>query len=231
MTTMTSNPIPITATQPLTLKQLRRMNGEPVYVRVIDHTVFKDPADDFDGWGLCRQSWVRLWDMNRGDVISVVYDFNDYGKTWLAYSYQTIIDRLLSGQKGAIPMHYRYITCGLVSPDDPVSNFRLIAGRNLNNADCVIRITLPDHVSLRKYACDTYSTCEDQNLLIKDCKPILMVRVNQKLRHMPGIWPTHQPHQVHEELIRRGWRYDLKTKSYYQTTLRPQAVLNLLDKA
>lgn len=228
---MMSDSINITATQPLTLKQLRHMNGEPVYVRVIDHTVFKDPADDFDGWGLCRQSWVRLWDMNRGDVISVVHDFSDYGKTWLAYSYRTIIDRLLSGQKGAIPMRYRYITCGLVSPDDPVSHFRLIAGRNLNHADSVIRITLPDNVSLCKYSCDPYSTCEDNSLLIKDCKPILMVRVNQKLRHMPGIWPEYQPHQIYQELNRRGWHYDAKTHSYYQTMLRPQAVQNLLDKA
>lgn len=128
-------------------------------------------------------------------------------------------------------MYYRYITCGLVSPDEPVSHFRLIAGRNLNRADIVIRITIPDKTCLHKCACDSYSTCEDQNLLIKDCKPILMVRVNHRLRPMPGIWPTHQPHQVHEELIRKGWRYDLKTKSYYQTMLRPQVVLNLLNNA
>ena len=128
-------------------------------------------------------------------------------------------------------MRYRYITCGLVSPDDHVAQFRLIAGRNLNNADSVIRITLPDNINLCKYSCDPYSTCEDTNLLIKDCKPILMVRVNRKLRHMPGIWPEYQPHQIYHELNRRGWRYDTQTHSYYQTMLRPQAVQNLLDKA
>lgn len=128
-------------------------------------------------------------------------------------------------------MRYRYITCGLVAPDDHVAQFRLIAGRNLDNADSVIRITLPDNVNLRKYSCDTYSTCEDQNLLIKDCKPILMVRINRKLLHMPGIWPEYQPHQIYHELNQRGWRYDIQTHSYYQTMLRPQAIQNLLNKA
>lgn len=209
------NEIPaITSLQPLTLKQLRNLNGEPVYVRVIDHTVFKDPADDFDGWGLCRQSWVRVWDKTRGDVISVVYDFEDYGKTWQAYSYRTLIDRLLSGKKGAVPMRYRYITCGLVSPDEPVSHFRLIAGRNLDKVGSAIRITLPDDTPLCKYSCDPYSTCEDDSLLIKDCQPILMVRINGRLRHMPGIWPEHQPHEVYQEMIQRGWRYSLQEKTY-----------------
>lgn len=226
---MMSNNINITATTPLTLKQLRAMNGEPVYVQVIDHTVFKDPADDFDGWGLCRQSWVRLWDMNRCDVISVVHDFSDYGKTWLAYSYQTVIDRLLSGQKGAVPMHYRYITCGLVFPDDHVAQFRLIAGRNLDGAEIVIRIKLPDNIRLRKYSCDTYSTCDDDHLLIKDCSPTLMVRINQTLRPMPGIWPEYQPNEIHHELQKRGFVYDFHAKSYKQAMISPKSVQKLLD--
>lgn len=70
---------------PLTLEELREMDGEPVWVKVVDHTVFADNKDDFDGWGMCRSSWVRVWDERRADTVKVDYDFEDYGKTWLAY--------------------------------------------------------------------------------------------------------------------------------------------------
>lgn len=71
--------------QPLTLEELQEMDGEPVWVMVVDHKVFADKDDDFDGWGMCRKSWARLWDKERADLIHVDYDFEDYGKTWLAY--------------------------------------------------------------------------------------------------------------------------------------------------
>lgn len=79
---------------PLTLEQLRGMDGQPVWVRVIDHTIFSDKEDDFDGWGMCRKSWVRIWDSKRADLVHVDYDFEDYGEEWLAYAYQPAhIDR------------------------------------------------------------------------------------------------------------------------------------------
>ena len=71
--------------KPLTIDELREMNGEPVWVMVVDHKVFADKDDDFDGWGMCRKSWARLWDKERADLIHVDYDFEDYGKKWLAY--------------------------------------------------------------------------------------------------------------------------------------------------
>lgn len=71
--------------KPLTLDELIRMDGEPVWVMVVDHKVFADKDDDFDGWGMCRKSWARLWDKERADLIHVDYDFEDYGKKWLAY--------------------------------------------------------------------------------------------------------------------------------------------------
>lgn len=85
----------ISETKPLTLKQLKTIYDEPVWVKVLDHDMFKDPDDDFDGWGMVRQSWVRLWDAKRADLISVKYDFKDYGKTWIAYSYKTLVEDLL----------------------------------------------------------------------------------------------------------------------------------------
>lgn len=70
----------------LTLDQLREMDGKPVFVHVIDHTVFADKEDDFDGWGMCRKSWVRVWDSKRSDIVHIDYDFDDYGEYWIAYA-------------------------------------------------------------------------------------------------------------------------------------------------
>ena len=69
----------------LTLAELREMDGEPVWVHVIDHTIFADKKDDFDGWGMCRKSWVRIWDSKRADIVHIDYDFEDYEKDWIAY--------------------------------------------------------------------------------------------------------------------------------------------------
>ena len=71
----------------LTREQLREMDGQPVWVHVIDHTIFADKKDDFDGWGMCRKSWVRIWDSKRADIVHIDYDFEDYGKTWACYAY------------------------------------------------------------------------------------------------------------------------------------------------
>lgn len=74
------------SSRPLFLDELRRMEGCPVWVKVIDHSVFKDPKDDFDGWGMVRKSWVRIWDEKRADLIHIDYDFESYGKEWMAYA-------------------------------------------------------------------------------------------------------------------------------------------------
>ena len=71
---------------PLTLDELRQMDGEPVYVIVLDKMAFADKDDAINGWGLCRKSWVRLWDGARADIIHIDHDFEDCGKTWLAYA-------------------------------------------------------------------------------------------------------------------------------------------------
>ncbi len=70
---------------PLTVEELRQLEGEPVWVKIIDSTDFSDPKDAFDDYGLVRKSWVRMWDRERGDVVTVSHHFEEYGKTWLAY--------------------------------------------------------------------------------------------------------------------------------------------------
>lgn len=72
--------------RPLILKELRQMVDWPVWVEVLDHDVFADPADDFDSWGMVRESWVRIWDAARADLIHIDYDFESYGKEWRAYA-------------------------------------------------------------------------------------------------------------------------------------------------
>ena len=61
------------------------MEGEPVWVKIIDASNFCDPKDAFDDYGLVRKSWVRMWDRSRADIITVSHHFEEYGKIWLAY--------------------------------------------------------------------------------------------------------------------------------------------------
>lgn len=64
------------------------MEGEVVWVVVIDKEAFCDPKDTFSDWGHVRKSWVRLWDKDRADIITVAHHFEDYNKTWIAYRYK-----------------------------------------------------------------------------------------------------------------------------------------------
>lgn len=92
--TLTDHFPDLTKMMPLTLEQLKEMDGQPVWVHVIDHTIFADKKDDFDGWGMCLKSWVRIWDSKRADIVHIDYDFEDYGKDWIAYAYHPAhIDR------------------------------------------------------------------------------------------------------------------------------------------
>lgn len=74
--------------KPLKLSDLKQMEGEPVWVRIICKTNFADPQDAFNAWGLVRSSWVRVWDKDRADIITVKHVFENYGKTWLAYRHK-----------------------------------------------------------------------------------------------------------------------------------------------
>lgn len=75
--------------KPLTLNELKQMEGEVVWVVVIDKEAFCDPKDTFSEWGHVRKSWVRLWDASRADIITVSHHFEDYNKTWIAYRHKS----------------------------------------------------------------------------------------------------------------------------------------------
>ena len=69
-----------TPNEPLTLEELREMDGEPVWV------VPKDKPAHCGGW--CG---VTVWKCDRYSYVSLLRDadsgwgFEEYGKTWIAY--------------------------------------------------------------------------------------------------------------------------------------------------
>lgn len=74
------NPTLTQPNEPLTIEQLREMDGEPVYV------VPKDKPAHCGGW--CG---VTVWKCDRYSYVSLLRDadsgwgFEKYGKTWIAY--------------------------------------------------------------------------------------------------------------------------------------------------
>lgn len=79
---------------PLTLEQLREMDGQPVWVKLIGKTAIR-----CDGWCEIKiadkdiaDGFVYLW--WPGSEVEDITLIDDYGKTWLAYAYQPAhIDR------------------------------------------------------------------------------------------------------------------------------------------
>lgn len=59
---------------------------------------------------------------------------------------------------------YRYILCGVVSEEDKISDFRLIAANNVKpnyNNFSAIKVEIPEDMKLEKWSCDPYSTTYD----------------------------------------------------------------------
>lgn len=72
--------------EPLTLEQLREMDGKPVYVVPINQSEWICWENDSNAaYGLVRKSWVRVWREETADMQHTDFDFDDYRKTWLAY--------------------------------------------------------------------------------------------------------------------------------------------------
>ena len=74
---------------PLTLDELRQMEGEPAFVTPINlHEWICNPMDGKPEWGMVRKSWVRIWRSETADLTHTDFDFEDYGKTWRAYRHK-----------------------------------------------------------------------------------------------------------------------------------------------
>ncbi len=106
---------------------------------------------------------------------------------------------------------YRYILCGVVEPDEPVSNFRLIAPSTVTRQyRCsqewnthAIRVDVTG-MELEKWSCDPYSTT-DCDTPVKDLNPEVYIRLNgkwQPFKKLTDKWSKGeiQPHEFYRFL-------------------------------
>lgn len=102
---------------------------------------------------------------------------------------------------------YRYITCGVATPKDKVSDFRLIAQNKVGFASQAFRIAIPDDMVLTKYDCDPYSITEDDRTLAQlHCVPV--VKIKSVWRIMPRL----------ADFLPCNWYLHLRELGYFGTT-------------
>ena len=97
---------------------------------------------------------------------------------------------------------YRYITCGIVNPDDPINIYRLIAGNKIADSGDCIRVRIPDDMKLTKWSCDSYSGTTDTRTL-NELGYDVLVKINGKWivrNDLKGI----QPHAIYEVMDKEG---------------------------
>lgn len=77
---------PLTEPKPLTLDELKEREGKPVWIVPINlYNWICDTIDGKPDWGMVRKSWARIWRQETADLVHTDFDFEDYGKTWLAF--------------------------------------------------------------------------------------------------------------------------------------------------
>lgn len=107
---------------------------------------------------------------------------------------------------------FRYIRCGHVNYDGPISEYRLIGGNNLGDSASCIRIKLPNLFHMTKYACDSYSTTDDKRSLNEIGYDIL-VKINGRWvvrNDLKGI----QPNKIYHAMIKEGRGYTVTGLGY-----------------
>lgn len=120
----------------------------------------------------------------------------------------------------------RYIGSGLADPDDPVSDFRLVAGCILGrtNTSEALRIDLPANLELDKCKGDRYSTTKDSRTL-EQLGAVPVVKVDGQWTPMPDLWPKHQPADWSKVLRARGF-YGTSSERGYLERDRYEEYLN-----
>ena len=120
----------------------------------------------------------------------------------------------------------RYITCGVANQDEPISNFRLIAGCTFGyiNACSALRVELPPDLKLIRSKWDRYSTTDDPRTL-HQLGAVPVVKIDGRWKRMQELWPAYQPHKWYEVLRKRGLYATLSKRGYlsraqYQTYLK-----------
>lgn len=101
------------------------------------------------------------------------------------------------------PRRFRYILCGLVDFDGPISDYRLIGGNNLGDAASCIRFKLPELFHMEKYSCDSYSTTDDKRTLNQIGYDVL-VKINGRWVVRNDLKGT-QPHKIYHVMSKNGY--------------------------
>lgn len=125
---------------------------------------------------------------------------------------------------------YRYILSGMISPDETVSCYRLVAATMLRSVSIIeaVRITIPDDMELTKLSCDTYSTTEDPRLL-RELEATPMIKINGVWKEIRDLWPEYPCYKWFLELRKRGLYATLSKRGYlnraqYQAYLKEKEV-------
>lgn len=106
-----------------------------------------------------------------------------------------------------IRYRYRYICSGVVNPDDPLNQFRLISGNEMRGltVQSFLRVTLTRDIALSRYSCDGYATSES-DCTIAELQPVAIVRINGRCVQRPDLYPKLQPHEWGNALHKEGLR-------------------------
>lgn len=108
---------------------------------------------------------------------------------------------------------YKYITCGMVDIQKPVSHYRLLSGNQIGTEISVLRIEIPEDLILLPE--DNYSVTDDDRL-ISELHPVVCIRRYQKgLKKRPDLnnIPLHELSdylQEHEHLYTTRFGYATK---------------------
>lgn len=124
----------------------------------------------------------------------------------------------------------RYIGSGLADPDDPISDFQLVAGCILGRTTTseALRIELPANLELDKCKGDRYSTTEDSRTL-EQLGAVPVVKVDGQWTQMPDLWPEHQPADWCKVLRARGF-YGTQSERGYLAQDRYKEYINSIMK-
>lgn len=94
---------------------------------------------------------------------------------------------------------YRYVLTGLVDENEPISNFRLIAGNNIGSkysGATAIRVQIPDDLLLTKYSCDLYATTEDNRTINELGYDVIAYNENTNKWVVLNELKGEQPHEM-----------------------------------
>lgn len=106
---------------------------------------------------------------------------------------------------------YRYLLNGIVSLNDPISQYKIVAQNKFPIQDgfpiaYAIRFLVPDDLKLKQQKGTSYSITQDTRSLA-DLQAHIVIKINGRWKENPfGLSLENiQPHQIHMEMLRQGY--------------------------